>query len=74
MFNWPLRFFMEAYLEICFASWMKWIEDDLSYESKTDSIDTVLAWFYLVISCLVPIVLIIFLASWEAKLQFKPNT
>jgi hypothetical protein len=71
MFNWPLRFFLEAYLEICFGSWMKWLKDDFSYATKTDAIDSVLAWFYFVLSGLIPFVLVVVLTFWESTIKNK---
>jgi hypothetical protein len=68
MFNWPLRFFLEAYLEICFGSWMKWLRDDLSFTTKTDSMDTTLAWFYFVLSGFVPVLLAFVIYGWETKI------
>jgi hypothetical protein len=71
MFNWPLRFFMEAYMEICFGSWMKIIRGDMSFNTKTDSMDTVLAWFYFVLSWFIPLVLSIILYFCEKTIKAK---
>jgi hypothetical protein len=71
MFNWPLRFFLEAYLEICFASGMKFLKGDLTFSTKTDSIDTVFAWFYLILAAVVPFTLIIVLAAGKMNIKAK---
>jgi hypothetical protein len=40
MFNWPIRFFMEAYLEICFGSWMKFLRGDLTFKATFEQANT----------------------------------
>jgi hypothetical protein len=55
---------MEAYLEICFGSWTKFIRRDYSFATKTDSMDTVLAFFYLFMSGTVPLILLIGLSYY----------
>jgi hypothetical protein len=71
MFNWPLRFLMEAYLEICFGSWMKYLKEDLTFGSKTDAMDSVLAWFYLIIGSLCPFLLLLIITFWKPAITSK---
>jgi hypothetical protein len=71
MFNWPLRFFMEAYFEICFGSWMKYLRDDLKFSTKTDSMDTVLTWFWFSLSFSVPVLLALLIYVKEKAIREK---
>ena len=53
---------MEAYLEICFGSMIKYLTDTYSFATRTNSLDSVLAYFYLGCSVIVPCILLFVLS------------
>ena len=70
-FNWPLRFFMEAYLELNIGSLIKYLSDEHSFATNPDSLDTFLAYFYLFTAPALPFILFITFNLSEQKIKEK---
>jgi hypothetical protein len=69
LWNWPIRFIFEAYMELAVATLLKLRGDSYSYESPADFFDTFLGIFYLGLIFVAPFFAVIFFSVNADKLK-----
>jgi hypothetical protein len=57
--NFPLRYVISGYIELCFGSLIKFYDESYVFDTKSDATDTVLSCFYLGIIVLLPLGILI---------------